>query len=64
MMIINTTNTMVINMMMINTMIIKMLTRFYLKGRTKLERGGRDILTQLLEEAEKDGYGMGNTIGL
>ena len=59
MMIINTTNTMVINMM-----IIKMFTTFYLKRGTKLERGGRDILTKLLEEAEKDGYRMGNTIGL
>ena len=59
MMIINTTNTMVIN-----TMIIKMFTTFYLNRRTKLERGGRDILTKLLEEAEKDCYGMGNTIGL
>ena len=60
MMIINTTNTMVINMMMINTintMVIKMFTTFYLKRRTKLERGGRDILTKLLEEAEKDCYG-------
>ena len=51
MMIINTTNTMVIN-----TMIIKMITTFYLDRRTKLERGGRDILTQLLEEAGKDCY--------
>ena len=49
MMIINTTNMMVINMMMINTMIIKILTAFYLNRRTKLERGGRDILTKLLE---------------